>query len=105
TTRGDPVAPADDESGVFAERVACEDILPARTRNHRAEFSQRDRAEQSIESTENPNAEKESRMWQLRRDAARRAKDSGADRVADDDRDAKANAKHAQEVAATFLSQ
>ena len=36
TTSGDPIAPANNESGVFAERVACEDILPARLWDHGA---------------------------------------------------------------------
>ena len=38
-------------------------------------------------------------MRQLLRDFTRRAKDAGADRVADGDRHAKADAKHAQQTA------
>ena len=42
---GKPVAPADDESGVVAERAAREIVLAAAARNGRAEFGQGRRAE------------------------------------------------------------
>ena len=44
-----PVAPADDEAGVFAERIAREDVLAPGARDHRPELSDLSGAQQRVE--------------------------------------------------------
>ena len=95
-----PVAPTDDEAGIFAERVARKDVLAAGTRNHRPELRDLDGAEQRVEAARGPDGEEEPGVRQVPGDFARRAEDAGADRVADRDGQAEADAEHAQQPAA-----
>src|SRR4051794_20243771 len=80
---GNPVAPADHESGVVAEGAANEDVLPARFRHERSELRQRIRAEERVETAGDPDAEERPEGGELRRDVAGRAQDAGADHVAE----------------------
>jgi|ERR1700686_970778 len=82
-TRGEPVAPADDEAGVLAERATRKIILAAAARNRSAEFGQRGRASERIESPDDPDAEEEINVGEPLRNVAGCAHDSGGDGVSD----------------------
>ena len=80
--RREPVVPADDEPGIRAERLAHEDVLPARARADRRELGDRVGPEQRVDAAEHPRAEEQAGRRQPRRDVRRRAQDPRADHPA-----------------------
>ena len=75
-------------------QLAIMDISGEKLDAHRAEFGDRNGAEQRIQSTRNPNAEKEPDIRQVSGDFAGRAKDARANRVPDDHGKTKADAEY-----------
>ena len=101
---GDPVAPADDEAGVFAESAAGKVVLAAAGGNQGAEFGELEGAKEGVEGAADPNGDKEPRVGKDGCNAARRANDADGDGVADGDRDAEADAEDLQEFPFVFAS-
>ncbi len=98
--RRDPIAPADNESRVIAQRGPREIILPAALRQQRAQFGELQRAQRHVDSARGPRGEVQPGRGQQCRDLARRAHDSGANRVADGHRDPKTDAQRGDQPAA-----
>ncbi len=98
--RGDPVAPADDESGIVSQRGARKIILSAALRQQGAEFGELQRAERHVDSAGGPGGEVQPGGGQKRGDFAGRAHDAGADGVADGYGDAEAEAQRREQPAA-----
>src|SRR5262249_48056188 len=101
---GDPVAPADDEAGVFAERAARIVILATAARNRSTEFSERRGAEKGVEAPDYPDGEKQPDIRQLGGDVALCGNDSGGDGVADRGGDAEPHSQDLQQPAARRAS-
>src|SRR5713101_8588768 len=80
---GEPVAPAHDEAGVFAEGAAGEIVLAPTARDSRAEFGNGRSAGERVESANDPHAEEETNVWEPPRDIAGSAHDSSGDGVSD----------------------
>src|SRR5260370_507906 len=81
--RGKPVAPADDEAGVIAERAARKIVLAAAAGNGGAEFGHRRGAEKSVESAGDPYTDKQACVGKSFRNFARRSNDSRRDVISD----------------------
>src|SRR5260370_684353 len=79
--RGKPVAPADDEAGVIAERAARKIVLAAAAGNGGAEFGHRRGAEKSVESAGDPYTDKQPCVGKSFRNFARRSNDSRRQRI------------------------
>jgi hypothetical protein len=94
-----PVTTADNEAGVFAERAARINVPAAGVRKHRAEFSDGERAAESVDAAEEPREKDKPPRMKFRRDLTRRAQNSGADRVADADGHAKGHSENPKQMA------
>ena len=99
---GDPIAPADDEAGVFAESAAREIILAAAGRNQGAEFRELEGAEEGVKGAADPDSDEEPCVGKDCGDAAGSANDADRDGIADGDRDAEADAEDLQEFPFVF---
>ena len=77
-----------------------EDIPTARARNHRAQFSDRERSEQGVHTAEDPDANEQFCGWQLRSDFAGSAQNPHSNRAADSYGETKADAENAQKLSA-----
>ena len=84
---GDPVAPAHDERRILTESASHDDVLAAGAGQHRAGFRQRDGAKQGVQTADDPDADEERRIGQLRRHIARCPEDADKDGIADEHRD------------------
>src|SRR5213079_3006153 len=85
--------PADDEADARAERFTRIDILAARPGMARGELGEAQRAKEGEHAAEQPGDEREPRAAELVGDETRRPKDPGANRDADDHREAVEQAK------------
>jgi hypothetical protein len=94
----DPIHPSDDEPGVITEHAAREDVLPTTPRHHRSELGQRVRAEQRVQSANQPDAEKGRNAGQKAGDFARSPEDPAANRVADGDGEAERQTEDLEEA-------
>ena len=97
---GEPVAPADDKTGVIAEGAARKIILAAAAGNGGAEFGHGGCAGECVESTENPNSEKHPGVGEKLGDVAGRSNDAGGDGVADRRSHAEPHAENLKQAAA-----
>ena len=95
----DPVAPADDESGVIAEGVADKNILAARFRHQGPQLRERVGAQESVEAADDPDREKEPEGRQVRGNFARRPQNARGDGVADDHGQTKGQAENSEKAA------
>ena len=93
----EPIAPPDQESGVFTNSPTGKIILAAAARNHRAKFCHGRRANQRVRSAENPNAKKQPRIWQPFSYIARSPNDARGNRIADRGGDSEPHTKHLQQ--------
>src|SRR5215469_4260027 len=80
---GEPVAPADDESGILAQRAAREIVLATAPRNRGAKLGHGGRAAKGVEAAESPDAQKQPCSGQLRGDFSGRVEDAGSNRITD----------------------
>ncbi len=94
------VAPAHDEAGVLANRSAGEIILAAASRNGGAKFGKRGCTEESVQTADNPDADKEPGIRQHAGNVAGGTDDSGGDGIADGNSDAKPHAQDLQQASA-----
>ena len=94
---GDPVAPADDEAGVFTEGAAREIVLAAAGGNERAEFRELEGAEKGVERSTDPDGDEQPGVGKDGGDAAGGADDADRDGIANGDGDAEADAEDLQE--------
>src|SRR5206468_9406963 len=97
---GEPVAPADNEAGIVAERAARKVVLTAASRDRRAELRQRGCSKQGVTSARRPNGEKEPGIRQPPSDVSRRAHNAGSDGVADGGGYSKPHAQNLKQPAA-----
>ena len=81
-----------------------EDVLPAAARQHRPELGERIRAEQRVESADDPDPDEQPGIRQQRGDVARSAQNAAPDRVADGDSEAERQAENAQERRGRFTA-
>jgi hypothetical protein len=95
----DPVAPADDESGILAQAAPHEWVLPPRPGDHRPRLRQRNGAEQRVQASQRPGADEERLAGQARRHLPGGSEDADDDGVADEDRDAEGDAQNLQQLA------
>ena len=102
--RRDPIAPADNESRVIAQRGPREIVLPAALRQQRAQLGELQRPERHVNSARGPRGEIQPGRRQQCRDLARGAHDSGANRVADGHRNPKADTQRGDQPAAPGVS-
>ena len=98
--RGEPIAPANNKSGVFADGAPRKIILAAAPRNRRAKFSNGWSAEKGVKSADDPNGKKKSCLGKAFRDVAWRANDTGGNRIADRRGNSKPHAEDLQQFAA-----
>src|SRR5208283_4213484 len=82
TAGGQPIAPANDESGILAERAARKIILAAAFWDGGAKFGKLEGADKSVERSAKPDAEEEPVIGQPRGDVAGSAYDAGANGIA-----------------------
>ena len=101
-TGGEPVAPADDETGIIAEGAAGKVVLAATFGDRGAEFSKLESADEGVKSATKPDAEEKPVIGEARGDVAGSAHDAGGDGIADGDGDAEADAEDLQELAAVL---
>src|SRR5467141_2732475 len=98
--RGKPVAPADDEAGVIAERAAREIVLAAAAGNGGAEFGHRRGAEKSVESAGDPYTDKQPCVGNSFRNFALRSNDSRGDGISDSHSHTEPHSENLQQAAA-----
>ena len=94
-----PVGPSDGESHTVAERVACVDVIATFFGQHRSELREARGAERRVQPADDPDTENGGWSRQLTGHEAGRAKDTDAERAADDDGQAEAEAEHAAKTA------
>src|SRR5215472_15825118 len=97
---GEPVAPADDEPGVLAERAPRKVVLPTAAWYGGAKLSHGRRAAKCIEAAEDPDAEKQPRFGQLRGNLARCVDNARGNRISDGCGHAKPHAENSQQPSA-----
>src|SRR5208283_964422 len=102
TAGGQPIAPANDESGILAERAARKIILAAAFWDGGAKFGKLEGADKSVERSAKPDAEEQPVIGQARGDVAGSAYDAGANGIAHGHGNAKAHTENLQELAAVL---
>ena len=102
---GDPVAPAHDEAGVFAEGSPGKIVLAAAGGNQRAEFGELEGAEECVKGAADPDRNEEPGVGEDGGDAAGSPHDADGDGVADGDSDAEADAEDLEEFPFVFKNE
>lgn len=99
---GQPVAPANDEARVIAQRPSRKIVLATAAGNTGAEFGELEGTDQGVKGSDKPYAKEEPMVREARGNVSGSAHDAGADGVADGHRDAETYTQNFQEFAAFF---
>src|SRR5215472_9940847 len=94
------VAATDNESGLLPEGPTRVNVPPAATGKHATELGHGTAAQESIDSSQEPNPKDQPAIPQVARNLTRCAENARADRVSDTNSKAEAYAEYAQQVAA-----
>ena len=103
STCREPVSPANDEAGIFSERVMHQWVQPAGARTHRRQLRHRQCTQQCVDRTRDPYRHEERHRREPGRDLTRRAQDAHTDRVAHQDRQTECDSQHLQQASGRRL--